>query len=239
MRDFRNISGRRFRTNGRIFNPRILYGLIIAAGIIVTIVVTVSKVKTKTLSSDVTPGKILLKEAELIHKGRQSVEIADDSGGVKTSDGQNNNDNKTGEVPLDSFTFYKSLNGRESNVIPLSGTAVKAEKEKKGEDTEVKAIQPEKILQVEEKIDKNIEKIVKKENIFTVQIAAFSSESTASDIINRLKQIGHSPYLVREEDKNGKKLIKVRVGRFISMAEAQSVANALKKDGYDTYVIKN
>ena len=220
MRDFRTISGRRLGKRESSFNPRVLFVLIIAAVIIVTIAVTVSKVKTKTLASDITPGKILLKGVEQ----RQRVPDADDSEDVKTPD---------------SFTFYKSLNGRESNIIPLSGSAEKSEKENHGEDAEVKSLQPEKILQVEEKIDKNIEKIVKKENIFTVQIAAFSSESTASDIINRLKQFGHAPYLVREEDKNGKKLIKVRVGRFVSPAEAQSVANALKKDGYDTYVIKN
>ncbi|MBI5192063.1 MAG: SPOR domain-containing protein [Nitrospirae bacterium] len=238
MRNFRN-SGTRFGKRDSGFNPRYLFFLIIAAAIIVTIAVTVSKVKTKTLASDITPGKILLKEIGQTRKAPHT----EDNSGVKPldgqADGQVNNDKKEGETTPDSFTFYKSLNGREGKIIPLSGAVEKAEKEKKGEDAEVKTIQPEKILQVEEKIDKNIEKIVKKENIFSVQIAAFSSESTASDIINRLKQFGHSPYLVREEDKNGKKLIKVRVGRFASMTEAQSVANALKKDGYDTYVIKN
>ncbi len=218
MGAFRNTNGTRLhkKNNGHI--PRVWYILIIGVVVIVTIFFTVSKVKTKKLSSDLTPGKIYFKDVNQRHK-----------------EDVNNEGSKN---KPDSFTFYKSLNGKEGNIIPLSGTEQKTEKNKK-DDVDVKPPQPEKILEIEEKIDKNIEKMVKKEIIYTVQIAAFSSEETANDIITKLKKIGHVPYLVRETDVNGKKLIKVRVGKFPSIVDAQSVAKALKQGGYDTYVIKN
>lgn len=209
MRELKNIKGSRFNKRRSGFNARHLLALAIGTVVIAAIVLTVSKVKTKTLSSDMTPGKIYLKEYQQKQK--------------ETPDSE-------------SFTFYKSLDGKEGQIVPLSGNVSATEKKTEGD---AKPPQPEKILQIEEKIDKNIENMVKKENIYTVQIAALSNEPTANEVISKIKQLGYSPYLVREDDNNGKKLIKVRVGRFSSIVDAQSIANVLKQGGYDTYVIKN
>lgn len=237
MRAFRNIKGTRLNKKNNSLTPRFWYVLLAGVIIVISIALTVSKIKTRKLSSELTPGKIYLKEFHQRHKEPVKSEGSEN----KPADGDVNKGGKDDPGSSDSFTFYKSLNGKEGRIIPLSVNVPKADKIKK-EDAEAKPPQPEKMLQIEEKIDKidkNIEKIVKKENFYTVQIAAFSSEETASDIITKLKKIGHSPFLVRESDVNGKKLIKVRVGRFSSAVDAQSVAKALKQGGYDTYVIKN
>ncbi|MDD5434767.1 MAG: SPOR domain-containing protein [Nitrospira sp.] len=243
MSALRNIKGTRLNKKNNSLTPRFWYVLIACIVLVIAAALTVSKIRTGKISSDLTPGKIYLKEFHQRHKEPVKSEGSEN----KPADGDVNKDGKDDPGSSDSFTFYKSLNGKEGRIIPLSVNVPKTDKNKK-EDAEAKPPQPEKILQPEkmlqieekiDKIDKNIEKIVKKENYYTVQIAAYSSEETANDIITKLKKIGHSPYLVRESDVNGKKLIKVRVGRFSSAVDAQSVAKALKQGGYDTYVIKN
>lgn len=209
MGELKNIKGSRFNKRRSGFSTGHMLALAIGIVVIAAILLTVSKVKTKTLSSELTPGKIYLKE----YKQKQK----------ETPDSE-------------SFTFYKSLDGKEGQIVPLSGNVSAAEKKAEGD---AKPPQPEKILQIEENIDKNLENMVQKENIYTVQIAALSSESIANEVISKIKQLGYSPYLVREDDNNGKKLLKVRVGRFSSIVAAQSIANVLKQGGYDPYVIKN
>lgn len=207
MRELKNIKGSRFNKRRSGFNAGYLLALAIGIVVIAAIVLTVAKVKPKTLSTELTPGKIYLKEYQ------QKQKEAPDS---------------------ESFTFYKSLEGKEGQIVPLSGNIPMTERKA---ETDAKPPQPDKILQIEEKIDKNIENMVKKENIYTVQVAALSSESTINEVVSKLKQLGYSPYLIREDDNNGKKLIKVRIGRFSSIVDAQAIANVLKQGGYDTYVI--
>jgi len=83
-----------------------------------------------------------------------------------------------------------------------------------------------------------LERRARKDEVYTVQVAALSSETKATGVVSKLKTEGYESYLLKEDVQKGARLYKVRVGRFVSMVDAQEVGKLLKRNGYETYVIK-
>ena len=69
---------------------------------------------------------------------------------------------------------------------------------------------------------------LKEPEIYTFQIAAFSSSQQARELINLLKKKGvRDVYQVRAQRKSGETWYKIRVGRFDSKENAQMFARQL------------
>lgn len=226
LRELRSIRDQRFKRRHNSLRRRFLFALVVSAAIGIGIILIVPKVKTKPSTTELSPGKIYTKGDQ------QKLEDIPPKG-----IGKSDLKEPEKEAPADpeSFTFYKVLNSKEGDIVPLTGDIPKPVKEDEGE---IKPPQHEEISEIEKEMDKNIEKRVKRDDVYAVQVAALSNESTANGIVSRLKLQGYAPYLIKEEDKKGGRLYKIRVGRFPSIVDAQEVAKVLKKDGYATYVIK-
>ncbi len=223
LREFRGIRNKRFQRR-RSSSKRRLFSVLIGIVIIGTgVMFVVSKVKTKSSQTELTPGKIYTQE------GREDIPQGENG----TSADKGPEEETT--ISPESFTFYKVLNSKEGDIVPLSGDMAKPAKK---EEREIKIPADEKISEIEKEIDKNLEKNLRRDNVYAVQVAALSNESAANEVMFRLKLQGYAPYLIKGDDKKGERLYKVRVGRFSSIVDAQEVARVLKKDGYDTYVIK-
>lgn len=225
MRDLRDIRNKRFQRRRRHQRHYLLLLLVVVV-IVVIIIFAVSKIKKKTSMSNLTPGNIYTQENK----------VSSPQEGKEKSKAEESKEDTA--VNPESFTFYKVLNSKEGEIVPLTEGIPKPGKK---EDSEIKTPMDEKMSEIKKDMDKNIELGVKKEGVYTVQVAAFSNESKANEVISRLKLQGYAPYLIKEsrgeDDKRGR-LYKVRVGRFPSVVDAQEVARVLNKNGYETYVIK-
>lgn len=180
-----------------------------------------------------TPPPADLTSGQIYMKGRQQG--TEDAVPPKGKKAETERPKEETPVNPESFTFYKVLNSKEGEIVPLTGDVPKSEK---GKEDEIRNPQQEKILQMEKEIDKGLEKKVRKDEVYTVQVAALSSEPKATGVVSKLKTEGYESYLVKEDVQKGARLYKVRVGRFVSMVDAQGVAKLLKRNGYETYVIK-
>lgn len=219
MREIRNIRDKKFGTVGSSIKRRILFLLIIGAVAGAAAIFTLTKVKTKPTPVDLTSGNIYMDEDQ-----QASGEAASQN-------------DETGETAPshESFTFYKALKSKEGEIVPLTGDARTTDK-KTG--SEIKDPQQDKLQRMIEGLDKDLEKRVKIDDFYTVQVAALSNESKANEVMFKLKVDGYTPHLIKEDNEKGRRLYKVRVGRFVSIVDAQDLAKRLKKNGYDTYVIK-
>ena len=222
----RNLRDKRFKKRRKDLGRWSVLFLILAVTAGVVALLIVSKEEKKTLPTDLTSGQIYM-------KGRQQgTEDTTPPDGKRPE-----SERPKGEAPvnLESFTFYKVLNSKEGEIVPLTGDVPKSEK---GKGEEIRNPQQEKILQMEKEIDKGLKKEARKDEVYTVQVAALSSEPKATGVVSKLKTEGYESYLLKENVQKGTRLYKVRVGRFVSMVDAQEVARLLKRTGYETYVIK-
>lgn len=226
MRELRSLRDKRFKKRRKGLGRWSLLFLILVVAAGAGVFLIVSKEEEKTPPTDLMSGRIYM-------KGRQQgTENAVPPKGKKT---ETERPKEETPVNLESFTFYKVLNSREGEVVPLTGDAPKSEK---GKEDEIRNPQQEKILQIEKEIEKGLEKKARRDEVYTVQVAALSSETKATGVVSKLKSEGYESYLLKEDVQKGTRLYKVRVGRFVSMVDAQEVAKLLKRNGYETYVIK-
>ncbi len=225
MRELRKIKGKRFKKGRNGLGRWILFLLIVCVVAGMGVIFTLSKKDTGIVPPDLSSGKIYVQD-------RQRQDDISPQGGGKTE-----SEKPKGEAPVspESFTFYKMLNSKKEDFVPLTGDTSKSDKRKEGE---IRDPQLEKMLQMEKGIDQGMEKRVKKDIVYTVQVAALSNELLANEAISRLKSQGYVSYLIKEEAQKGAGLYKVRVGKFVSIVDAQEVAKLLKRDGFDTYVVK-
>jgi len=226
VRELRNLRDKRFKKRRKGVSRWAVFFLILLVTAGAGVFLIVSKEEKKTLPTDLTSGQIYM-------KGRQQgTEDTTPPDGKRPE-----SERPKGEAPVspESFTFYKVLNSKEGVIVPLTGDAPKSEKEK---ENQIRNPQQEKILQMEKEIDKGLKKEARKEEVYTVQVAALSAESKAAGVMSKLKREGYESYLLKEDVQKGARLYKVRVGRFVSMVDAQEVARLLKRTGYETYVIK-
>lgn len=226
MRELRNIRDKKRYKRRHPARGRRLWFIIIAAAVAGTgTLLTVSKVKTPLPNAgDLAPGKIYTKESK-----QNETEVSSRNAETPATEGS-----KAGAPAApESFTFYKVLNKKE-DIVPLENM----QKPVKKESHEIKTPRDEKMSQIEKEVERNIEKNTPRNEIYTVQVAALSSESAATEVIYKLKSQGYAPYVFKEDEQKTKRLYKIRVGKFLSIVDAQEVAKVLKKDGYDTFVIK-
>lgn len=74
-------------------------------------------------------------------------------------------------------------------------------------------------------------RLSEQENLYTVQVGAFTSYANAEKFIDKLKAQGYDVYSVLCL-LSGKKLCRVRVGKFKTLPEAQALKKKLEADGY-------
>ena len=184
----------------------------VVAGIVVMFILT--KEETRKPATDLASGKIYMQERQQKRKDIPQVPPPSNP---------------------ESFTFYKILNSKKDDIVPLNIDNSKIEKK---EEHDIKDPQQEKMQQIEKEMERDIEKRGKKDDVYTVQVAALTNESTANEVISRLKLYGYESYLIKVEEQKGRSLYKVRVGTFVSIVDAQDVAKLLKRVGFDTYVVK-
>jgi len=227
VRELRNLRDKRFKKRRKSSGWRSLLFLILVVVAGAGLFWTLSKEEKKPLPTDLTSGRIYMKGQQ---QGTEGAAPAERKGAEA--------EQPKIEAPVnpESFTFYKVLNSKEGEIVPLTGDVPKSEK---GKEDEIRDPQQEKILQMEKEIGRGLEKKARKDEIYTVQVAAFSSESKATGVMSKLKSEGYESYLLKEDVRKGPRLYKVRVGRFVSMVDAQEVAKLLKRNGYETFVIKS
>lgn len=226
MRELRSLRNKRFKKGRKGSGLRSLLFLILVVSAGAGLFWILSKEEKKAPPADLTSGQFYMKGRE------QGTEETAPPEGKKGEMAQTKE--KTPVNP-ESFTFYKVLNSREGEIVPLKEDPPKSEMAK--EDV-VRDPQIEKISQMEKEIGGALEKKVRKDEVYTVQVAALSSETKATGVRARLKTEGYESYLLKEDVQKGARLYKVRVGRFVSRMDAQEVAKLLKKNGYETYVIQ-
>ena len=226
MRELRSMRDKRFKKRRKGLGRWSLFFLILLAVAGVGVLLIVSKEEKKTLPTDLTSGQIYM-------KGRQQG--TEDAVPPKGKKAETERPKEETPVNPESFTFYKVLNSKEGEIVPLTGDVPKSEK---GKGEEIRNPQQEKILQMEKEISRGLEKRTRKDEVYTVQVAALSSETKATRVVSKLKTEGYESYLLKEDVQKGARLYKVRVGRFVSRIDAQEVGKLLKRNGYETYVIK-
>lgn len=222
----RNLRDKRFKKRRKGLGRWSVLFLILAVTIGVVVLLIVSKKEKRTLPADLTSGRIYMKRRQ------EGTEDATPPEGKRP---ESERPKEEAPVSSESFTFYKMLKSKEGVIVPLTRDAPKAEK---GQGEEIRNPQQEKILQMEKEIDKGLKNEARKDEVYTVQVAALSSEPTANGVVSKLKSEGYESYLLKEDVQKGTRLYKVRVGRFVSRVDAQEVARLLKRNGYETYVIK-
>lgn len=73
------------------------------------------------------------------------------------------------------------------------------------------------------------------QNGFTIQIGAFSAQSSAASLVNKLRSYGYDAY-VSESMKGNSRLFRVRVGRYASKSHARQDAGSLRQRGFETWI---
>lgn len=70
---------------------------------------------------------------------------------------------------------------------------------------------------------------------FTIQIGAFSTQSAAISLVDKLRSFGYDAY-ISESIKGNSRLFRVRVGRYGSKSHARQDAGSLKQRGFETWI---
>ncbi len=71
---------------------------------------------------------------------------------------------------------------------------------------------------------------------YAVQTGAFRYRRSAEELVERLREAGHSPRLVRVSRND---LLRVRVGRFQTSGEAETLVTTLRDQGFDAVVVSD
>jgi len=219
---------------------------IVAAFIIVLIgAFAFLKMKGGRVSVELSPGNIYTDNKEQKEQGstkEDSDTMAEEAGEKEPA-------------KVDDFTFYKVLNSKEGEIMPLkvepsnsmANSPAKPlakpldkplSKPLPGMEPNAESHQDEKIDKIDREIVKKIESKDKEGIIYTVQIGALRQEKAADELAGGLRSKGFAPYISKESSSGGSHVYKVRIGKFLSIIDAQEVAAVLKREGYATYVLK-
>ena len=188
------------------------------------------RTKSGRVSVDISPGNIYTGSKE-----QKQEKPPEEDGNTIAGESAKEESAKT-----DDFTFYKVLNSKEGDIIPLRVETPKAGNSKSLPKKEPYA-EPrnnESMEKIESDILKKIESKEKEGIIYTVQIGALSQEKAANELSGNLRAKGFAPYIKKESSSGSFPVYKVRIGKFLSMVDAQDVAAVLKREGYATYVLK-
>lgn len=239
MRELRHITKKQQRK--RPLNKGII--AVIAAAVIIILIGAFAFLKTKDgrVSVELSPGNIYTDNKEQKEQG-STKEDSDTMAG------------EAGEkepAKVDDFTFYKVLNSKEGEIMPLKvepsnslanslakPQAKPLDKPLPGMEPNAESHQDEKIDKIDREIVKKIESKDKDGIIYTVQIGALRQEKAADQLAGGLRSKGFAPYISKESSSGGSHVYKVRIGKFLSIIDAQEVAAVLKREGYATYVLK-
>ena len=233
MRELRHITKKQLKK--RPFNKGLIIAVVLACILILIGGFAFLRTKSGHVSVDISPGNIYTGSKEQ----KQEKPPDEDSNTIAVESAKEESE-KT-----DDFTFYKVLNSKEGETLPLKVDASKADYSAPLPEKEPYAEPPhiENMKKIDGDIVKKIEskKIESKDKegiIYTVQIGALSQEKAANELSGSLRAKGFAPYVSKETSSGRSAVYKVRIGKFLSMVDAQDVAAVLKKEGYATYILK-
>ncbi|HLG30393.1 MAG TPA: SPOR domain-containing protein [Candidatus Brocadiales bacterium] len=231
MRELRHITKK--QQNKRQLSKGIIAAIVVAFIIILIGAFAFLRTQGGRVSVELSPGNIYTDTREQKEQG-------------SPEEGNNNMAEEAGEkepAKIDDFTFYKVLNSKEGEIMPLkvepSKPLVKPlSKSLPGMEPNAASHQDEKIDKIDREIVKKIESKDKEGIIYTVQIGALRLGKAADELAGDLRSKGFAPYISKESSSGGSHVYKVRIGKFLSIIDAQEVAAVLKREGYATYVLK-
>ena len=243
MRELRHITKKQQRK--RPLNKGIIAAIVAAFIIVLIGAFAFLKMKGGRVSVELSPGNIYTDNKEQKEQG-------------STKEDSDNMAEEAGEkepAKVDDFTFYKVLNSKEGEIMPLkvepsnsmANSPAKPlakpldkplSKPLPGMEPNAESHQDEKIDKIDREIVKKIESKDKEGIIYTVQIGALRQEKAADELAGGLRSKGFAPYISKESSSGGSHVYKVRIGKFLSIIDAQEVAAVLKREGYATYVLK-
>lgn len=228
MRELRHITKRQIKK--RPLNKRLIVGVVLAAILILTGAFALLRTKEGGVSVDLSPGNIYTGSKEQIQDKPQEEDSSTIAGESAKEESEKTDD----------FTFYKVLNSKEGDTLPLNVESSKSDYSKSLPEKEPYA-EPQHVERME-KIDSDIVKKIESKDkegiVYTVQIGALSQEKAANELSGNLRAKGFAPYVSKESSSGRSTVYKVRIGKFLSMVDAQDVAAVLKREGYATYILK-
>jgi len=243
LRELRHITKKQQRK--RPLNKGIIAAIVAAFIIVLIGAFAFLKMKGGRVSVELSPGNIYTDNKEQKEQGstkEDSDTMAEEAGEKEPA-------------KVDDFTFYKVLNSKEGEIMPLkvepsnsmANSPAKPlakpldkplSKPLPGMEPNAESHQDEKIDKIDREIVKKIESKDKEGIIYTVQIGALRQEKAADELAGGLRSKGFAPYISKESSSGGSHVYKVRIGKFLSIIDAQEVAAVLKREGYATYVLK-
>ena len=243
MRELRHITKKQQRK--RPLNKGIIAAIVAAFIIVLIGAFAFLKMKGGRVSVELSPGNIYTDNKEQKEQGstkEDSDTMAEEAGEKEPA-------------KVDDFTFYKVLNSKEGEIMPLKVEPSNSmanplskplakpldkslSKPLPGMEPNAESHQDEKIDKIDREIVKKIESKDKEGIIYTVQIGALRQEKAADELAGGLRSKGFAPYISKESSSGGSHVYKVRIGKFLSIIDAQEVAAVLKREGYATYVLK-
>lgn len=239
MRELRHITKKQQRK--RPLNKGIIAAIAAAFIIVLIGAFAFLKMKGGRVSVELSPGNIYTDNKEQNEQGSTK----EDSGAMAGEAGEKES------AKVDDFTFYKVLNSKEGEIMPLKVEPSNPlaqplakpldkslSKPLPGMEPNAESHQDEKIDKIDREIVKKIESKDKEGIIYTVQIGALRQEKAADELAGGLRSKGFAPYISKESSSGGSHVYKVRIGKFLSIIDAQEVAAVLKREGYATYVLK-
>lgn len=228
MRELRHITKKQLKK--RPFNKGLIIAVVLACILILIGAFAFLRTKSGHVSVDISPGNIYTGGKEQ----KQEKPPEEDSNTIAVESA------KEESAKTDDFTFYKVLNSKEGDTLPLNVETSKSDHSKSLPEKEPYA-EPhhvERMEKIDSDIVKKIESKGKEGIIYTVQIGVLSQEKTANELSGNLRAKGFAPYISKENSSGSSSVYKVRIGKFLSMVDAQDVAAVLKREGYATYVLK-
>ena len=243
MRELRHITKKQQRK--RPLNKGIIAAIVAAFIIVLIGAFAFLKMKGGRVSVELSPGNIYTDNKEQKEQGstkEDSDTMAEEAGEKEPA-------------KVDDFTFYKVLNSKEGEIMPLKVEPSNSmanplskplakpldkslSKPLPGMEPNAESHQDERIDKIDREIVKKIESKDKEGIIYTVQIGALRQEKAADELAGGLRSKGFAPYISKESSSGGSHVYKVRIGKFLSIIDAQEVAAVLKREGYATYVLK-
>jgi len=243
LRELRHITKKQQRK--RPLNKGIIAAIVAAFIIVLIGAFAFLKMKGGRVSVELSPGNIYTDNKEQKEQGstkEDSDTMAEEAGEKEPA-------------KVDDFTFYKVLNSKEGEIMPLKVEPSNSlanplskpldkpldkslSKPLPGMEPNAESHQDEKIDKIDREIVKKIESKDKEGIIYTVQIGALRQEKAADELAGGLRSKGFAPYISKESSSGGSHVYKVRIGKFLSIIDAQEVAAVLKREGYATYVLK-
>lgn len=80
------------------------------------------------------------------------------------------------------------------------------------------------------------EELLENPSCFSIQVGSFQDQEKAQEMMSRLHQHGHEPYLITKKDRAGRIFYRVRLGKLPSLRDAQQLESQLAEQGYPTRI---